>query len=256
MPRSILYFPGSQSIPGYPKLDVSEAEIEVANIPSLRYWPGLNDWDLTGAAILDRMTDAAVATYGPSVPSAQIVTMVNGKKGYKTTALANALTLPVFNTAGSFTVGCVCDVQLGLGSISAAAAETDVPAPWVIYSNFGGSGLIAAAFGDLKISEAISGAWPQKLSAAKLTAFVLIFDRVLGKISIRYNGVEMWSYTNDKVKTISLMPELNLGAVKVAGSATAVTGRAMSSNAFAAFESALSGAELASLEKMLMAAAA
>lgn len=256
MTRQIMYFPGSQSVPGYPKLDVSEAEIEVANIPSLKYWPGLFDWDVADGSIRDRMTDVVIPPRGVSVPDAQFVTMINGKKGYKATYAANALSMPSFNTAGSFTVGCVCDLHLCLGSVAAADSPTSVPAPWVIYSAVGGSGAISVAIGNIVVAETTSAAWPQKLSATALTAFVLIVDRTLGKISIRYNGVEMWSYTNAAVKTISLLPELNMGAIKVAGAGTVVVGRAMTTNAFAAFESALTAAELKSFETMLMAASA
>lgn len=255
MARSILTFPGSASVAGFPKLDVSQAEIDVANIEGRRHWPGLFDWDVSTGVILDRITDAVIPTYGASVPSANFVTMVNGKKGYKVNALAQALTMGSFDTAGSFTIGLVCDLHLGLGSIT-QGLTTDNLAPWVIYSNAAGSGAITVNIGPITVSETTSGGWPQKLSSTKLTAFVMIYDRAIGRISIRYNGAEMWSVTNEAWKALGLMPELNMGAVRVAGASTSVVSRAMSSNAFVAFESALSGDNLIALEKMLMEAAA
>ncbi|MCE0871057.1 MULTISPECIES: hypothetical protein [Pseudomonas] len=254
--RQIMYFPGSQSVPGYPKLDVTDAELDVANIPSLKYWPGLFDWDVSEGVISDRMNDVVIPSYAASVPANNFVTLPNGKKGYKVNAVAQALAMPVFNTGGSFTIGCVCDLQVGFGSLSVASANTDAPAPWYIYSDLAGSGAITASFGNVVIAQSTSAAWPQKLSSTKLTALVLIFDRDAGKISVRYNGVEMWSYTNAAVKNLSLFTELYMGALRVAGASAQVATRPMASNAFTAFEAALSGTELAALERMLLEAAA
>lgn len=254
MPLYALRTPGSASVPGAPKVDYSQAEDEVANIASIKYWPCLAPYGAKNGVIVDRMEQFAIPSYGASNALANFVTMVNGKTGYKVTAIAQGLGMNPFSTAGSFTIGCVCADQLAFGSLTAGAAG-DALAPWGIYSNFGGNGSIAANFGTLAISEGTSGAWPKKLVATKLTAVVLIFDRSLGRISIRYDGVEMWSYTNDVVKTIGLRSELNMGALRVAAASADAT-RPMVSNAFAAFGSALSGTELASLEKMLIEATA
>lgn len=254
MPLYALRTPGSASVPGAPKVDYSQAEDEVANIASIKYWPCLAPYGAKNGVIIDRMEQFAIPSYGASNALTNFVTMVNGKTGYKVNAIAQALGMTPFSTVGSFTIGCVCADQLALGSLSSGAAG-DALAPWGIYSNLSGSGLIVCNFGTLAISESVSGAWPKKLSAAKLTAFVLIFDRTLGKISIRYDGVEMWNYTNDVVKTLGLKSELNMGALRVAGQPNDAT-RPMVSNAFTAFNTALSGTELASLEKMLLEAAA
>lgn len=252
--RQVMYYPGSVSVPGYPKLDCTASEIEVANIASLKYWPGLNDWDVPDGLITDRLNDAVIATYGATTPANQFVTMpANGKKGYKVTTMANALVMPGLNTAGSFTVGLVCGAQLALGSIVAGLAA-DTLAPWTIYTDIGGSGVITYAIGYVS---GTSGAWPvPKLNDAKLTSVVLIVDRVLGKITFRFDGVEAYTYTNANVKTLGLLPEINMGVIKVAGAGTPIATRTLTTNAFAAFESALSGAELKSFESMLMAAAA
>lgn len=246
--------PGSASVPGAPKIDYSQAEDEVVNIPSIKFWPCLAPYGAKGGVVLDRVEQFAIPSYGSSNALANFVTMVNGKTGYKVNAIAQALVMNPFVTSGSFTIGLVCADHLAFGSTT-AGATSDNPAPWGMYSNNGGSGAVAANFGTLAVSEATSGAWPKKLSATKLTAVVLIFDRNLGRISIRYDGVEMWSYTNDLVKTVALMPELNMGALRVAGTSSAAS-RQMTSNAFAAFNTALAGTELASLEKMLLEAAA
>lgn len=260
MARFALTFSGAASVPGFPKADFSEAELAVANVAGLRYWPGLFDWDVASGVLLDRMTDAVIPTYGTSTPANNFATMINGKKGYKVNALAQALTMPTFATAAGFTIGLVCDLHLALGSITAGLAGTGLPtdpaAPWVIYSDAGGNGAITANFGPVGVAGNVSINWPQKLSATKLTAVVLIVDRALGKISIRYNGTEMWNYTNESVKTLSLMPEVNMGAVRVAGTGTSVVSRVMTSNAFVAFERALSGSDLSSLERLLLEAAA
>ncbi|MDH1548594.1 hypothetical protein [Pseudomonas juntendi] len=254
MPLYALRTPGSASVPGAPKIDYSQAEDEVVNIPSIKFWPCLAPYGAKSGVVLDRVEQFAIPSYGSSNALANFVTMVNGKTGYKVTAIAQALGMNPFVNSGSFTIGCVCADQLAFGSLTSGAAS-DASAPWGVYSNLAGSGAIVANFGTLALSEATSGAWAKKLSATKLTAVVLIFDRNLGRISIRYDGVEMWSYTNDLVKTIGLKPELNMGALRVAGQSSDAT-RPMVSNAFTAFGSALAGTELASLEKMLIEAAA
>lgn len=246
--------PGSASIPGAPKVDYTQAEDEVVNIPSIKYWPALAPYGAKTGIIIDRVEQFAIPSYGASNANAHFVIMINGKLGYRTTSIAQSLGMNPFNTAGSFTIGCVCAEQLIIGSLTPGAAA-DAIAPWGVLSNISGSGLIRMDFGTLSAVEAVSGAWTKKLSATKLTAVVLIFDRALGRISMRYDGVEMWSITNDAVKTIGLRPELNMGAMRLAGQ-SADAARSMQSNAFAAFGTALAGAELASLEKMLLEAAA
>lgn len=255
MPRSILTFPGSASVPGLPKLDVSEAEINVANIAGLRHWPGLFEWDVTTGAVLDRVTDGVIPSYGVSQPGANFVTMANGKKGYKVSALANALNMPL-ETAGSFTVGCVCGIDLSFGSVSESELNTSVPAPWGVYSDLTPTGQTTWVFGSISIASSVSGAWPIKLAADKLTAVVVIFDRGAGKLSIRYNGVEMYSSTVAAIKTVSLHKELMLGGMRTAGTGRAISTRPMSTNAFAAFEAALKGEDLIAFEAMLLEAAA
>lgn len=256
MPLYALRTPGSAAIPGAPKIDYSNAEDEVANTPSIKFWPALAPYGAKNGVIIDRVEQFAIPSYGSSNALANFVTMINGKTGYKVNAIAQALGMNPFNTAGSFTIGCVCADQLAFGSLS-TGAETDPIAPWGIYSNLGGTGLITTAFGNLKTVESVSNTWAKKLSATKLTAVVLIFDRGLGRISIRYDGVEMWTSTAnaDLVKAVGLKPELNMGALRIAGQSTDAT-RPMQSNAFAAFGTALAGTELASLEKMLLEAAA
>lgn len=256
MLRSILTFPGSTPVPGMPKLDVTEAEIAVANILGLKHWPGLNDWDVSTGVILDRMTDGVIPSYGLSQPGANFVTMVNGKKGYKINALANTLTMPGFDTSGSFTVGCVCGMDLTFGSFTETELNTSVPAPWGIYSDVSPTGLVSLVFGTIAIASSVAATWPIKLSADRLTAVVIVFDRGAGKLSIRYNGIEMYSSTVAAIKTVSLHKELMMGGMRTAGTGRAIATRAMSTNAFAAFETALKGDDLISLEAMLLEAAA
>ncbi|BAW23947.1 MULTISPECIES: hypothetical protein [Pseudomonas] len=256
MPRSILTFPGSASVPGLPKLDVSEAEINVANIAGLKHWPGLFDWDVASGSILDRVTDGVIPSYGVSQPGANFVTMVNGKKGYKINALANTLVMPGFDTSGSFTVGCVCGIDLTFGSFTETELNTSVPAPWGMYSDVSPTGQISAVFGSISIASSVSATWPIKLAADKLTAVVIIFDRGAGKLSIRYNGIEMYANTVAAIKTVSMHKELMMGGMRTAGTGRAISTRAMSTNAFAAFETALKGEDLIALESMLLEAAA
>ncbi|QDY40293.1 hypothetical protein CHR26_15640 [Pseudomonas putida] len=239
-----------------PKLDISEAEINVANIAGLKHWPGLFEWDVASGVVVDRMNDGVIPTYGVAQPGANFVPMVNGKKGYKINALANTLIMPGFDTSGSFTIGCVCGIDLTFGSITETELNTSVPAPWGIYSDVSPTGQISAVFGSISIASSVSATWPVKLSADKLTAVVIIFDRAAGKLSIRYNGIEMYSSTVAAIKTVSMHKELMLGGMRTAGIGRAIATRPMVSNAFAAFETALKGDDLIALEAMLLEAAA
>lgn len=258
MPRSVLTFPGSKSVPGAQKLDVTPNEIYVANIPSLKMWPGLFEWDVASGTILDRVTDKVIPSYGVSLPSANFATMINGKRGYKINALAQTL-MGDFNTTGSFTVGGVFDLHSTFGSYTETAANNSVPAAWGLYSNAGGSGLISAFFGTIAVAETVSANWPIKLAANRLTAIVIVFDRTLGEISIRYNGIQMWKSTPaqaETVKGISLLNEIIMGAVRVYGVGRDLVPRVFTTNAFAAFESALVGDDLTAFENLLLQAAA
>lgn len=255
MPRSILTFPGSASVPGMTPLDVSDAEIHVSNIASLKHWPGLFDWDVSEGVILDRNTDAVIQSYGVSQPATKFTTMINGKRGYTIGALADTLVMPSFDTSGSFTVGCVCGLHLTFGSYTETELNTSVPAPWGIFSDTSPTGLVSIVFGTISIASSVAATWPIKLSTDKLTAVVITFDRPAGKLSVRYNGVEMYSRT-DVSKTVSLHRELMMGGMRVAGTGRAISTRPMATNAFVAFESALAGQDLVSLERLLLTAAA
>lgn len=248
--RQIIYFPGSETIPGYPSLDVTENEISVANIDKLRHWPGLFEWDVASKLILDRMTDQPISTIGSVDPSQNFFTMSNGKKGYKVQTVNSALQM-AFDTSGSFTIGVVAGKDLAFGSTSVTASTTSSPTSWGLYSAFDGSGSIALAFGDVNVQNSASSLWPKSLTDASLTAVVLIFDRAAGKMSLRYNGVEMWSSSSASIKTMVLSPEMSLGGIRVAGSGAVLSSRQVTTNAFVAIEKALSGDDLTSLENML-----
>lgn len=252
-----LNFPGSASVPGMPQKDYSDAEGEVANIASLKRWPGLFEWDVSTGAILDRNTAAVIPSYGVSQPSAKFVTLPNGKRGYQTVALADTL-IPAFSTTGSFTIGCTCAIALAFGSYAETELNTSVPAPWGVYSDVSPTGLVTMVFGPISVASSVANAWPIKLAADKMTAVVLIFDRTAGTLTVRYNGQQMYQLADVRIKTMVLHNELMIGGQRIAnnGTSRAIATRPLTSNAFAAFESALSGTELASLEKMLMEAAA
>lgn len=252
--RQIIYFPGSETVPGYPLLDVTEKEIAAANINGLRHWPGLFDWDVSGGYILDRITDQKIATIGNVNPSTKFTTMSNGKKGYSVSSANDALSMPLVTT-GSFTIGVVCGKDLAFGSASITESTTSNPTSWGLYSDFGGSGSIVLNVGDVGLQASVSALWAKKLSDAALTAVVFMFDRVSGSASIRYDGIEMWKTTSASLKTMSLAAEVFLGAVRVAGPSAALAFRGVKTNAFVAVERALIGSELASLEGMLIEAA-
>lgn len=254
MKRQILQFAGTPSVAGYPKLDVSEAEIAVANIESLVYWPGLFEWDVSEGKILDRMTDQVSPTYGVSDPIARFVTLANGKRAYKPATINDTLMLPSFDTSKSFTVGFVAGSTFAIGSILDAATVSSVPAPWMLISGVDTNvGKPWVVFGPIT-----SGGYTQypgaALSDTALSAVVLIVDRVKKTIALRVNGVVTWSYSGAAVASTSVLSGLNVGVTKYAGQPVGT--RLGAIPAIAAFSSALAGDDLAALETMLMSTAA
>ncbi|WP_349616228.1 hypothetical protein [Azotobacter salinestris] len=260
--RQVLHFPGTKSIPGYPTLDVSEAEIEVANIPSLAYWPGLFDWDINGddSGFLDRVTDAPCPVTGAVSISSGFSESVNGEQMYYINVSDNALRIPL-DTSGSFTVGMVVGMDAvsanagyTFGSYSPTPSNADVPAPWWISSGTGELlGKASGSFGGVGLPA--GNHVGQIPDSSALAALVFVFDRQAGSAYIRINGVEVSRVTNDALKTVQLFNELSVGAIMVAGGAS-LSIRKGHLGAVAAFTDKLSGAELASLEAMLAEVAA
>lgn len=256
MKRQILQFAGTPSVAGYPKLDVSEAEIAVANIESLVYWPGLFEWDVSEGKVLDRMTDQVSPTYGVSDPLARFVTLANGKRAYKPATINDTLVLPGFDTSKSFTVGFVAGATYAIGSIVDAATVSTVPAPWMVISSPAADGTFGkpwVVFGPIT-SGGYAGYPGAALTDAALSAVVLIVDRVKKIITLRVNGVVTWSYSGAAVATTSVCSGLNIGVTKYAGQPIGT--RLGAIPAVAGFSSALAGDDLQSLETMLMAVAA
>lgn len=256
MKRQILQFAGTPSVAGYPKLDVSESEIAVANIESLVYWPGLFEWDVSEGKILDRMSDLVCPTYGASAPGDRFVTQANGKRAYKPASINDTLVFPGFDTSKSFTVGLVAGAGFAIGSIQDAAAVSSTPAPWMVIS----SPVADATYGKpwVVFGPVTSGGYAQYpgagLTDAALSAVVLIVDRIKKTIVLRVNGVVTWSYSGAAVASTVIFSGLNVGVTKYAGQPIGT--RLGAIPAVAAFTSALAGDDLAALETMLMTAAA
>lgn len=256
MTRQILQFVGTPSVPGLQTLDVSAAEIHVANIDSLVYFPGLFEWDITEGKFIDRMTDKLTPTYGAADLAARFVTLANGKRAYKPASINDTLVFPGFDTSKSFTVGFVAGATYSIGSIQDAANVSAVPAPWMVLSgptagaDFGKPWVV---FGPIT-SGGYSNYPGAALTDTALSAVVLIVDRVKKTISLRVNGITTWSYSGNAVATTSVFSGLNIGVSKYAGQALGT--RLGAIPAAAGFTSALAGEDLEMLEAMLMEAAA
>lgn len=248
--RKILYFPGSDSVPGFQQLDLSDAEIAVANIDSLVYWPGMFDWDIptSNDRFIDRVTDADCPVYGATNIASRFVNTVNGDKAYSITGPSHALYNATFDTSGSFTVGMVVREALGFGSASNAVAGG--AQPWYLYSET----TAGADYGKLKfvIGGVTSGAYSAYagpvLSSTSLHRVVLIVDRVNNVIKVRVNGVEYLSIAHSSISTLNLHKELRVGVVNATGTPLGRYGHYLG---VCAFNKALSGQDLADFETML-----
>lgn len=237
--RLLLQLDGSIAIDGMPKLDVTQREIEVANIQGLEYWPGLFSWDLNDAnnGFLDRVTDQAAPIWAAGDIRGKFTNFADGYVAYELNSVNSALIKQPFPATGSFTVAAVVGPELSMGSI------TDGAGYWYLSSsggklryNLGGVGTVY---------EDYTG---PALNNTKMTYVVFIFDRANGELRLRVNGALVNSTKATSLTTANVKSELAFGRTNVNGT---VQSRLGHYRVAIGFSRALTGANLASLEAML-----
>jgi hypothetical protein len=254
--RHLLQFQGTVEGSGYPALDVSEAELVVANMANLSFWPGLFSWDLAAGAtsFQDRITDAPVNTEGGAALAAKFTAAPGGGSHYKVAAAGDRIR-SVLNTAGSFSVGICCvldsgsaDVGFGFGSHT-SAAEGGAPAPWwVATTGLNGGGYnLGGRIGSIAIPGWNTGG----VTADVEHRIIFTFNRATGTATVYFDGVQVTQLVSVPAGAVVTLDELQIGGVRVGTGSNQV--KAGWYKGAVAFTRALSVAEVGQLDAMLAA---
>ena len=238
--RQILQLEGNVSVPGLQPLDISQAEIAVANIDGLAYWPGLYSWDVNEqkTGFIDRVTDVPCMPMGAISVAGAFSNFADGQPAYYISTESFALVKDGFDMSGSFTVAAVVGPEIGIGSRNTGTGF------WFLASM---AGKIRYKVGNTERASYETYTGPA-LNSAKMTAVVFIFDRAAGQMILRVNGVQVDVLVADALKTAEVRNELVFGRIN----AGVAQGRFGAYRSCIGFTKALHGSELAALEAMLM----
>lgn len=236
--RQLIQLDGTIANPKLPLLDVTAAEIAVAALTTVVYWPALGSWGANAldAGFLDRLTDETRSTLGSTAVSSHFVSGSDGKESYSLTASNRALHEPDFDTTGSFTVGVVHGVDLGFGGYAAADS-------WFVASN--GAGKLRFAVGGLVTYGDYSDYAGPLINDGELHYTILVVDREAGIVSLEVDGQLAHSRTG-VIGPID--PQLVFGRTNSSGT---VQNRYGSYRGPIGFNQALAGDDMEALRAML-----
>lgn len=245
MYRQIIKLEGTINNVNLPDLDVTQAEIDAAQISGLTVWPAMYSWGASpdNAGLLDRLTDAIRMANGSTAVSTRFAAGgTPSLEGYAPNAVNQAI-VSALDTSESFTVGLVVRTGCAFGSYSSAAN-----AWWIINDNISNS----ATLGKLRLSiGGISSTFAEYagpvLTATDWHRLVLIVDRAAGTIKVRHNGVD--ALLKAGLSTSAVIPgELAVGVFNTGAQSI----RAAQYRSPIAFNRALSGDDLAIVEALLL----
>lgn len=244
MYRQIIQLEGKVTNANLPALDVTQKEIDTAQLASIASWPALASWGVSSAntGVLDRLNDSVRLANGSALVSSRFVTGgVPILEGYSLNNVDQAI-VSALDTSGSFTVGIVVRNGLATGSYSSSTGQW-----WVIHDNIDASptkGKLRISIGGITSTYAEYNGPP--ITATDWHYIVIIVDRTAGTIKIRHNGA-------DALLKAGLSPAasiLNEFAVGIFNTGTQAL-RAAQYRSPIAFTKAVSGTDLATLEAML-----
>jgi hypothetical protein len=250
--RKGIFFPGSESIAGYPTLDVTSNEIAVANIDSLAAWPGVEEWDMQASddRFLDRISDEEYLLYGAEKVSDHMSPGPDGNLIYMPTTPAAALTIPGFDASGSITVGIVCTQGVSFGSFEANTNTESAQRAWYMSNGPTGSedGL-QLVFAGVTTGNAYAYVGP-KLDAGSLNVLIVNIDKINNRVVFRVNGAEYVALEYD-LSDREVVNGLGFGILNPDG-ASAIVRPDCGIAAAVAFSKNLTDPEMAQVEAMLM----
>lgn len=249
MYRQIIKLEGSVANTALPDLDVTAAEIAVAQIQSIVSWPALATWGVTDAktGVLDRLSEAVRLANGATDLAARFAAGgVPSLVGYVPNNVNQGILSPLDSVNSAFTIGLVARTGLAIGSYSASANSW-----WLINDNISASATLGALrfsiAGTVSTFAEYQAAGGPAMTANDWIRVVLIVDRVAGTITLRVNGVQILQKTGVLTTAVSLA-EFAVGIFNTGSQAI----RAAQYRSPIAFSTALAGDDLALLEAMLL----
>lgn len=243
--RQIIQLEGSVTNPALPDLDVTAAEIAVAQLAGIAVWPAMASWGVTDAAtgLLDRLTDDTRLANGATGIGARFA--LGGApslEGYTLTSVNQGIIAPL-DTSKGFTIGIVARSGLALGSFSTSANTW-----WMIHDNIDTSptkGKLRMSVGGITSVFADYAGPP--LTPTDWHYIVLVVDKTAGTIRIRHNGVETL-LRSGMASGANILAEFGIGIYNTGSQAI----RAAFYRSPIAFNRPLSDAEILTLEAMLL----
>lgn len=247
--RTAIKFIGSVDGAAVAALDVSEAEIAVAQMADGPvWWPHVAASGFKGGLankFWDRLSETDVLVNGATDVIARIAADGSGAAGYSLNNVNQAV-VGSFDSTGSFTVGVVTIGGVAFGSKSNPTVND---AWWVVSQNVAG-----ADFGKLRCKVGnITGSYtpysgPDMQNTKTRHYLVLVYNRAAQTATLRVDGVQVNQITGISL-TAPILGEVAIGIFNAASSASFRAGASYAEPIL--FERALSGSDLTALEDML-----
>ena len=245
--RQIIQLAGTLDIAGLPQLDVTQDEISIANMPTLKLWAATAAWGAStdDLGFEDRVSGKKIPLNGAGT-SARLVSVFDGSQALSLAASA-VIKDDGFSTTGSFTIAmnlCASSDDLGVGPASSAVLPVNGQSYWFV-SGAGGK----LRIGTTNFSTAFSDYLGPLLSRSAWLRLILRYDRISGSMTLFVNGTQQAKLTNDSLKTLSLAPGLVLGGLITTSTTPASPLGFMRSPL--GFTSSLSDSEIALIDRYL-----
>lgn len=237
------------AIPGFVgtmDMDISMQELDVGDVPSIFYWPYINETHgrITGPTqqgVVDRLTDAIL--YPATATTFSIGALPGNIPSLSVTDVAHRWIAPLPAIDKGFSVAAIVDDTMAFSSNSASNS-------WWLRDevvNSVSTGKLYFKLGTYTSNPA-SYTGPL-LSNATATVVLFIYDKVEGSVTIRVNGAQAMKVIDPTFKTMPIHPSLQFGLVNDNG---AQTGRFGQYGGVLAFSDVLKGTDLARVEAMLL----
>lgn len=243
--RQIIQLEGTITNDNLPTLDVTQKEIDVAQLAGIAVWPAMASWGVTDEAtgLLDRLTDGVrMANGATAIGSRFAMGGTPSLEGYTLNNVNQGIIAPL-DTSKGFTLGIVARGGLAVGSYS-----TPTGSWWVIHDNIDASptkGKLRLSIGGITSTNAEYTGAPLNLTAWHY--IVLVVDKLAGTIRVRHNGVEAL-LKSGMSSSANILAELGVGIFN--SSAQAI--RAAFYRSPIAFNRPLTDAEILTVEAMLL----
>lgn len=244
--RQIIQLEGdSVENPNLSSLSIDSDLLNVAQLPSIAYWPALETWGVAdnGYQFKDMLTDDLhyVGDENTSITLSDYVisSEVDGNSIYNIVGNVNKLIVDDFDSSGSFTIAGVFGKNVGFGSIN-----SDSGLWWLRTSGSGDTdGMIRYSVAGVTTDyEDYTGTL---IEDDTLTPVIFTLDRDRGEVYLIVDGVKQ--LVNSIDSDVSVLSELQVGVINPG--ADAVIAQYM--RGFMVFNKAITGSSLTKLQAYL-----